>query len=100
MREELKSELFRIATNRARAYEYAFSSILERDLKEYIDKGVDNMTSTEYYSDNKKMEAKLNTMFLVDAMVAQGRIRKLKDTLDFKSLSDVRSSICPLWPFC
>ena len=100
MREDLKSELFKIAINRARAYQYGFTSILEKDLKEYIEKGVDNMTSTEYFSDTKKIEAKVNTMILVDAMAAQGRIRNLNESLDFKSFSDVRSSICPLWPFC
>lgn len=48
MREDFKSELLRIAVNRARAYQYGFTSVLEKDLKEYIDEGVDRMPYCEY----------------------------------------------------
>lgn len=100
MREDLKTELFRIALNRAKANQFNFTSILEPDLKAYIEKGVDRMTSTEYLSDTKRVEAKINTLILIDAMTAEGRERRLTESLDYKSFSSVKDSICPLWPFC
>ena len=100
MREYLKNELFRIALNRARANSFGFTSYLEKDLKEYINRSIDNISYTDYQSETKKLEARVNTLILVDAMTADGRSRELRNNLDFKSLDNIKSSICPLWPFC
>lgn len=99
MREDLKSELYKIAVNRVRANQYGFGFLVEPDLKEYIEKGVDRMTNAEYISNTKRVEAKINTIILIDAMTANSRDR-LTESLDYKSFVDIKNTICPLWPFC
>lgn len=100
MRDDLKSELYKIALNRAKANSFGFTTYLEEDLKGFIGNSIDNISYEEYTSETKRIEARLNTLILVDAMTADGRSRDVERNLDFKSLSNIKSSICPLWPFC
>jgi hypothetical protein len=100
MKEQLKEKLLNAAIKRARNLNFNFTNIATEDLKVFISKGVERMTDSEVGDENKKVLAENNLMKLVELMVSEGVKRNLKESLDYKTFSDARMSICPCWPFC
>lgn len=100
MRDQFKQLLFNNAVLKARSLGYTFSSITESDLKEFISQGVDNMNFAQMSSPTDNLRAVRNTELLIEKMAENARSRYLNESLDYKSFSNIRDSICPLWPFC
>ena len=100
MNEDFKRRLLEAARRRARQSNFAFTSVAETDLKSFIDQGVDKMSSADLISDSRKDLAESNLLKLVDRMANEAAKRNLNENLDYKTFSDSRMSICPLWPFC
>lgn len=99
MNEEFKRMLLESARRRARQSNFEFTSVAETDVKSFIDQGVDKMNSEDLASDNRKNLAESNLLKLVDSMANQAK-RDSTGNLNYKTFSDSRKSICPLWPFC
>ena len=99
-RQEFKQNLLQAATREARQRNYRLTRDVETNLKELIDSGVERMTSTDFISDSRKLEAERNLNRLVEYMVINAKSRNLSESLDTRAFSAGRMSICPLWPFC
>jgi len=100
MRDQLKELLYQTARERARRRGYDFTSILDQDLRTFINQGVDRMDLLDILSGVQNPRAITNTEVLIDRMIVNAQSRNLNESLDYKSFNNVRDSICPLWPFC
>ncbi len=100
MREDLKQRLYNAAIRRARNSNYSFSSFVNNELINFINEGVDRMTSSDYASEIRKQVAEDNLMKLIDAMDNDGKRRRIDESLDYTSFLNARGGVCPLWPFC
>lgn len=100
MREELKRLILQRAKYKANSLGYNLTSITEDDLKNFINNGVDRMTSSEYISNSDNLRALNNIDILIEKMHLDAKSRFITENLDYKSFSNARASICPLWPFC
>lgn len=58
------------------------------------------MSTEEYDSATRRLIALENIEKLIESMSRDAKSRSLNESLDYKSFSSARSSICPLWPFC
>jgi hypothetical protein len=76
------------------------TSVAQTDLVEFINQGVDRMTSSQYDSEIDRLRAERNIETLIESMSKNAKSRNLNESLDFRSFSSAKSSICPLWPFC
>jgi len=100
MREDLKNKLFESAIAKAKNLGYTLTSVANDDIKKFIGQGIDKMSSSEYFSTVENKRAERNLMTLIEKMAEGAKKRRLYESLDYKSFSEARSSICPLWPFC
>jgi hypothetical protein len=100
MREDLKRKALERAKSSARNLGYSLTSDTETDLKIFIEKGIDRMTSTEYLSTSENIRLFNNIDILIRRMEIDAKSRFINESLDYKSFSNARASICPLWPFC
>lgn len=100
MREDLKKIALERAILTARTLGYNLTSVAETDLKIFIENGIDRMTSTEYLSSSENTRLLSNIDILIRRMEIDAKSRFINESLDYKSLSNARASICPLWPFC
>jgi hypothetical protein len=100
MREELKKQILERAKYKAQILGYNITSEVEIDLKDFINNGVDRMSTSEYLSSSDNLRAIYNIEILIDRMQIDAKSRFITESLDYKSLSNARASICPLWPFC
>jgi len=100
MKEQFNDRLFAAAERRARQLNFKFTKIATGDLKTFISQGVDKMIESELRDDTQKDLAERNLLRLIEAMVTEAGKRKLYESLDYKTFSEARMSICPLWPFC
>lgn len=99
-REDFKLELLESAKRKARASNYQFDYTAEKQLREFINAGVERMSTTDYYSQERKLFAQQNIEKLVEHMVNNAKSRRIYDNIDTRAFSAVHFSICPLWPFC
>ncbi|MEI6142155.1 MAG: hypothetical protein WCP85_22970 [Mariniphaga sp.] len=100
MKEQFKKRLILLANVRATQLNFTFTPFASDDLKTLVNNGVDRMSQFELKDESKKALAELNLFRLVEAMAGEARKRNINETLDYKSFSDARMSLCPLWPFC
>lgn len=100
MREDLKRRVLETAKIKARSLGYNLTSVAEEDLKSFIDNGIDRMSTSEYLSNSDNLRALNNVEILIERMYSDARSRSINESLDYKSFSNARASICPLWPFC
>ncbi|UOB18475.1 hypothetical protein [Abyssalbus ytuae] len=100
MREDLKSRILQRAKSKVRELGYNLTSVAEDDLEEFINQGVDRMTSMQYYSETDRIRAERNIETLIERMSTNAKSRSLTESLDYRSFSIAKASICPLWPFC
>lgn len=100
MREDLKSKILLRAQSKSKELGFDMTSVAENDLIEFINQGVDRMTSSQYESTTDKLRAERNIEILIESMSRNAKSRNLTESLDYKSFSNARASICPLWPFC
>ncbi|GEM_PF-2539545 len=99
-RDDFKQKLLELAKSEARKTNYYFVSDVESGLREFIDSGVNRMSLEEYTSTLKRQQVENNLKIIVQHMVDNARNRQLRESIDVRSFSAVRLSICPLWPFC
>ena len=107
---ELKQKLFEIAKEEALKSGYIFPELVEKGLKEMISSGVERLAIGDMNSEERIQIVEANIKKVVEYMIAniQRRYprekglqyRSLNESLDIRSFSEVRFSICPLWPFC
>ncbi|PKP11490.1 MAG: hypothetical protein CVU08_12145 [Bacteroidetes bacterium HGW-Bacteroidetes-3] len=100
MREDLKVRILRRAQSKVRELGFVMTSVAQTDLVEFINQGVDRMTSSQYDSEIDRLRAERNIETLIESMSKNAKSRNLNESLDFRSFSSAKSSICPLWPFC
>lgn len=100
MREDLKKIALERAKSAARNLGYNLTSVAETDLKIFIENGIDRMTSSEYLSTSDNTRLFNNIEVLIRLMESDARSRFMNESLDYKSFSNARDNICPLWPFC
>ena len=100
MREDLKLRVLQRAQSKAREFGFVMTSVAQTDLVEFINQGIDRMTSSQYDSATDRLRAERNIETLIESMSKNAKSRNLNESLDYKSFSSARSSICPLWPFC
>jgi len=100
MREDLKLRILQRAQSKARELGFVMTTVAQTDLVEFINQGVDRMTSTQYESATDKLRAERNIETLIESMSRNAKSRNLNESLDYRSFSSAKSSICPLWPFC
>lgn len=98
--EELIKLLFAAAQERARLKNYKFDALAENDLKNFIRTGVNRMTSLEINSITSRALAEKNLMELIDLMIKDAGTRFINESLDTRTFSNSRASLCPRWPFC
>jgi len=99
-RQEFKKELIELAKRRATYKDYGITLVAMTDLEELIESGVNRMTLSELDSSSSRVLAENNLRKIIDEMANDAKSRRLYESLDYKSFVNVRSSICPLWPFC
>lgn len=99
-RQEFKQRLLESSVREARRLNYKFTTDAQQNLIELIESGVERMTSSELVSDLRRQEAERNLYKLIDYMVRNAKSRNLNESIDTRTFSAVRLSICPLWPFC
>ena len=97
---EFKKELIELAKRRAFYRDYGITSVAMTDLEKLIESGVDRMTLSELESSSSRTLAENNLRKIIDEMAIDTKSRNLYESLDYKSFVNVRSGICPLWPFC
>lgn len=107
---KLKKKLFEIAESEARKSGYIFSVPVTKVLMEMISSSVDRLTVEDINSSQKVQLAETNMKKVVEHMITNMRqrvsreegvhYRSLNENLDIRAFSEVRLSICPLWPFC
>lgn len=107
---ELKQKLFEIAESEARKSGYIFPVSVTRVLNEMISSSVDRLAIEDINSSEKVQLAETNMKKVVEHMIINMRqrfpkeegvhYRSLNESLDIRAFSEVRLSICPLWPFC
>ncbi|WP_026838320.1 hypothetical protein [Gillisia sp. JM1] len=100
MREDFKERVLQRAKERAQNLGYNLTNVAQTDLREFINQGIDRMSADEYDSATRRLIALENIEKLIDNMSRNAKFRSLNESLDYKSFSSARSSICPLWPFC
>lgn len=100
MREDFKDELFQVVKNMAGGYNFRIPLSLEVQIRNFISNGVDRMTSQEYLSQQKRAEARQNISILAQLTISRLSSETLTESIQLKTFSSIRSSICPLWPFC
>ncbi len=100
MKEIFKKHLYDAAEKRIKQQNFNFNSLTSINLKAFIDSGVDKMSDSDLADANRKSLAEINLVKLIDAMAKEGIKRSLTESLDSKTFSDARFSLCPLWPFC
>lgn len=100
MREDLKGIALNRAKQTARSLGYSLTPMAETDLKIFIENGIDKMTSFEYLSVSDNQRLLNNIDVLINRMQIDSKSRSLNESMDFKSFSNARARVCPLWPFC
>lgn len=98
--EELIRVLFAAAQERARLRNYKLDVLAENELKKFIRTGVNRMTKIEVSSPESQERAKKNLMELIDLMIKDASSRFINESLDTRTFSNSRASLCPRWPFC
>ncbi|MDY8136537.1 hypothetical protein [Aquimarina sp. 2201CG5-10] len=93
-------ELYTIINNRIITNGFELSKDLQRELKDLIRKGLDNLYPFDDLTENKITEAKINSLVLADALLAEGIKKGGIKILDSDTLKKIKNSICPLFPFC
>ena len=100
MRQEFKNRLLILGQNRARQSNFIFTTEALSNLRGLIEIGVNRMTDEELESQQYKLRAENNLLRWVEKMIENSKERNLNESLDTRTFSNARMSICPLWPFC
>lgn len=100
MNENFKQRLFAIADRQTRQHNTKFTDVAKWDLNKFVNHGVDRMTENDLIDESKRALAERNFLRFIEAIISSAKNRKLLEGLDYRSFSDARNSIGPLWPFC
>jgi hypothetical protein len=99
MKEEFKKRLLVIARRRASQSYFDITTSAEKDLKKFIDDGLDKTDTADLDSEHKRNLAESSLLKLIDLMTIRAAENSDKN-LNIKIFLETKTSLCPLWPFC
>ena len=100
MKEKLVNRILESARRRAASKNYRFDSRTEKELRSFINGGINNLSYSQLSSESTIRDAQTNITVLVDIMIENAQSRQISKSLDTSALNVALKGFCPRFPFC